>query len=95
MKKSIFLIMGIFLLSLVAGVSAKHVACGDVLTASTTLDSDVVCPAGFAGLALTLAADNVVLDGAGHSIVGAGSGIGVAIKASSWYFFAGCKRQHS
>ena len=43
--------------------------CGDILTSSTTLSADLICPPGFTGVALTLSADGITLDGAGHQIV--------------------------
>jgi parallel beta-helix repeat protein len=47
--------------------SASHVSCGDVITEDTTLDSDLVCfESGDA--ALTIGADGVTLDLAGHDI---------------------------
>jgi len=50
------------------GVASAQVACGDVLTADTTLTADVVCPPGYAGDALTLDADGIILDGAGFRL---------------------------
>jgi Right handed beta helix region len=47
---------------------ADHVSCGDVITADTTLDTDLVCPFGFSDPALTIGADGVTLDLAGHRI---------------------------
>ncbi len=44
------------------------VRCGDVITRSVRLDANVVCPDGTAA-AVTIAADHVRLDLAGHSIV--------------------------
>ena len=54
--------------------SADHVRCGDILTADTTLDSDLECPFSpdLEGQAITIAADDVTLDLGGHSIVGPG-----------------------
>jgi hypothetical protein len=56
--------------------SATHVQCGATITASTTLDSDVVCP-DFASVGVVIGADNVTLRLAGHTIqsVAGGSGI--------------------
>ena len=44
---------------------AAHVACGDVITHDTTLDSDLV---GCSGTALTIGADYVTLDLGGHRV---------------------------
>lgn len=51
---------------------AASAACGDALTASVTLDADLVCGAG----GLSVAADGIVIDLAGHTISGtSGNGI--------------------
>jgi hypothetical protein len=53
----------------VSRASATHVQCGNTITQSTTLDSDVVCPDTFTGgFAITIAADDVRLDLAGYAI---------------------------
>jgi parallel beta-helix repeat protein len=66
--------LGLVLALLVAALSfaltpgqalANHVGCGDVITYDTTLDSDLV---GCAGTALTIGADDVTLDLAGHRV---------------------------
>jgi parallel beta-helix repeat protein len=44
---------------------ASHVACGDVITRDTTLDSDL---AGCPGTSLTIGADHVTLDLGGHTV---------------------------
>lgn len=50
---------------------AEHVYCGSVITADTTLDSDVVCEGETYGVtAITIAADGVTLDLAGHMVSG-------------------------
>jgi FG-GAP repeat/Bacterial Ig-like domain (group 1)/Right handed beta helix region len=56
-------------------VPLDHVSCGDVITEDTTLDRDVVCPYGFGEPALTIAADGVTLDLAGHRIEIRGVGV--------------------
>ena len=69
-------------LALTLGASearATHVSCGDVITADTTLDSDLVnCP----GDGLFIGADNVTLDLDGHTIDGtlAPGGYGVYVE---------------
>jgi len=51
---------------------AGHVECGSVITEDTTLDSDVVCEGETYGVtAITIAADDVTLDLAGHVVRGA------------------------
>jgi Right handed beta helix region len=71
------LIAGLFVLAILlfAGpAQAAHVQCGDVITADTVLDSDLVdCP----GDGLTVAADGVTIDLSGHTIDGQGSGGGI------------------
>ena len=53
---------------------AAHVACGDTITADTTLDGDLTgCP----GNGVTIAAPGVTLDLGGHEIEGAPGGFGV------------------
>ena len=55
--------------------TATHVSCGDVITADTVLDSDLVdCPGNGVRLA-----DGVSLDLAGHTIDGQGGGYGIAV----------------
>jgi len=57
------------LLALAPHASATHVRCGDVLTESVKLDSDVVCPADFEGSALVIGADNITVDLRGFSVL--------------------------
>jgi len=62
-------------LALPAGnASAEHVRCGDVITADTTLDSDLIC----AGDGLTLV-DKAAVDLAGYTIQGADAGVGIKL----------------
>ena len=49
-------------------LSAGPVSCGDVITTDVTLSSDLACPAGFTGVVLTIGADAITFDGAGHTI---------------------------
>ncbi|MEV8637737.1 right-handed parallel beta-helix repeat-containing protein [Streptosporangium sp. NPDC051023] len=56
--------------------SATEVKCGAVVTSDVTLTADLTCP----GTALTVGADNVVIDLAGHTIRGPGSpGSGIEV----------------
>jgi parallel beta-helix repeat protein len=74
-RKLLALFAAVCALALPAGdASAEHVQCGDVITADTTLDSDLVC----AGDGLTIA-DAVRLDLAGHTIQGEGAGSGITL----------------
>jgi hypothetical protein len=57
------------LLALAPNASATHVRCGDVITESIKLDSDVVCPADFEGSALVIGADNITVDLRGFSVL--------------------------
>ena len=54
-------------LSLTAPATAAHVSCGDTITQSTTLDSDVVCADG-ASPGLFIGAGNLTLNLNGHAI---------------------------
>lgn len=49
--------------------SATHVQCGDVITKSVKLDSDVVCHPDFEGSALVIGADGITLDLRGFSVL--------------------------
>jgi hypothetical protein len=69
---------GLMLITATSPAFAEHVQCGDVITQDATLDSDVVCPYEFAGAAITIAADDVTLDLAGHAVRG------VSIYAASY-----------
>jgi hypothetical protein len=68
--------IGSVVLALTAGQAlASHVQCGDVITQDTTLDSDLTCPVGpidpstgQSYPALSISADGVVLDLAGHTV---------------------------
>ena len=55
------------------GAAAPGVTCGSTVTTDVTLTTDLHCPSGD-GIIL---ASNVTLDLGGHSLVGAGSGVGV------------------
>jgi hypothetical protein len=60
-------------LVVVPAAGANHVACGDVITADTTLDSDLAnCP----GDGVVIGADAITLNLAGHSIDGVGAQAG-------------------
>jgi nitrous oxidase accessory protein NosD len=58
-----------------AATSSPEVRCGDVLTADTTLTTDLDCT----GNGLVITTSGVTLDLAGHTVSGAGTGVGVAI----------------
>ena len=72
--------LGLFILiPLVAGFPADSrpaIDCGDVITASTTLDTDLACPPGTES-AIVIGASNIALDLGGHTISGHAPGIGV------------------
>ena len=55
--------------------------CGDTITQSTTLASDLDCR-GVTGIALTFSGDGLTLDGAGHRILGDRAAIGLLIKGT-------------
>ena len=57
---------------------ATHVECGDTVTQSTTLDSDLVnCP----GTGIRVVGENVTLDLGGHTVDGTGSAWGIHASA--------------
>ena len=59
------------LMAIAAGpAAASHVQCGGVITQDTTLDSDVICEGSSSAVAITVGADNITLDLAGHRIEG-------------------------
>jgi hypothetical protein len=58
------------LLAFAPTASAKHIQCGDVITESVKLDSDVACPADFEGSALVIGADHITVDLHGFSVLG-------------------------
>ena len=55
------------------GATAAAVSCGATIVQNTRLDHDLDCP----NTALTIGADGVTLDLAGHQITGHGQGVGV------------------
>lgn len=62
------------LLTVSGSAQAAHAQCGQVLVASTTLDSDLLaCP----GDGLVVGAHAITIDLNGHSVVGAGLGAGI------------------
>jgi len=73
-RKLLALFATVCALALPAGdASAEHVQCGDVITADTTLDSDLTC----VGDGLYVTASNVTIDLAGHTIAGVSSAVGI------------------
>lgn len=74
---SVAAIGAIALLACGAPAQAAHVACGDTITANTTLDGDLrACP----GNGVTIAAPGVTLDLGGHTVEGAPGGFGVVAR---------------
>src|SRR3712207_4871412 len=66
--------------ALVDVAGGSHVGCGQVITQSTTLDSNVgPCP----GDGIVIGADDITLDLGGHSVVGTGSSVGIALRVRS------------
>ena len=70
---SFVFVLIIFSLVLPQTAKAVHVSCSSTITTDTTLDSDLSCT----GTALTIGADNIVLDCNSHSITGDGTGFGI------------------
>ena len=59
--------------TLANAAAATHIECGDIITADTTLDSDLLCE----GDGLVIGAPGVTLDLGGHVVSGPGFGTGV------------------
>ncbi|MBT8439340.1 MAG: right-handed parallel beta-helix repeat-containing protein, partial [Gammaproteobacteria bacterium] len=77
MKINIRFLLVLLLTFASSQLMAQTPACETIITTSSTVitfDSDMVCPDGFVGTALTIQADDVTVDGAGFSIVAPGAG---------------------
>lgn len=72
-------ILIVFLGILVSINLASALSCGDVITKSVTLTEDLFC----SGTAITIDADNIVIDGNGHTIEGDGTGAGIYVFENS------------
>ena len=84
MKKTLILALGLMIVLCAAGVSALE--CGSTITADTILEADMPC----LGNAITIDADNIVLDCAGHSITGDGSGNGIYLSSRTGVTVKNC-----
>jgi parallel beta-helix repeat protein len=72
--KRLVVVASIAALAMLApAAKASHVSCGDVLTADTTLDSDLTCT----GNGLVIGASGIHVDLGGHTITGDGGDTGV------------------
>lgn len=71
------LTLGSILAVVVAPASAEHVQCGDTITQSTTLDSDIIDCADPRGRAIRIGASGITLDLGGHTVDGTGVGFGI------------------
>ncbi len=63
-------------------VAASGIACGDTITADTTLTADVVCPTGYNGVGLEIQASGVTLDGNGYRVIGGGGSSSKGVQVS-------------
>jgi parallel beta-helix repeat protein len=73
------------LLAIAPPASASHVQCGDTITQDTVLDSDIVCTGSeSASAAVTIAASDVRLQMADHTISQTGSGLTAGISVGSF-----------
>lgn len=83
MRRIVLLVLAVVLLGLAAPAAqaAPRLACGAVVTESTKLKGDLVCPT---GPALRIEPDGapVVLDLGGHKVKGSGTGVGIAVSAN-------------
>ena len=64
-------------------------ACGSTINADTTWDSDMSCNVN-GGNGITIGANNIVLDCAGHSMTGPGSGYGVELRNKNGVTIKNC-----
>ena len=71
------LTVGSILAVAVAPASAEHVQCGDRITQSTTLDSDIIDCAHPTGRAIRIDGTDITLDLGGHTVDGTGVGFGI------------------
>ena len=75
-KVGLSLLTVVALLLCATPANAAHVACGDTITATTVLDSDVVC-AGRQDTGLRIGAGNLTLWLNGYTVRGPGAGTGI------------------
>ena len=71
------LTIGSILAVAAAPASAEHVQCGDRITQSTTLDSDIIDCALPTGRAIRIDGTDITLDLGGHTVDGTGVGFGI------------------
>jgi parallel beta-helix repeat protein len=71
------LTVGLISVVAVAPASAEHVQCGDTITQSTTLDSDIIDCAHPTGRAIEIDGTDITLDLGGHTVDGTGVGFGI------------------
>src|SRR3954463_3663307 len=69
-------VVALFLVLYAGEALADHVRCGDTITRSTTLDSDLVCSGSLPGI--RAGADAVTLDLNGHLVDHSGIGPGIS-----------------
>ena len=73
--KDKILILTVFLALIFLASAASALSCGDTITESITLTENMTC----SGTAITVDADNVVIDGNGHTLEGDGTGYGIYV----------------
>lgn len=66
-------------LAWLVSTASAQVACGNIITTNTTLTADLTCTPGFNGNVLTVAADGVVIDGAGFTITAPDAAAGIVV----------------
>jgi large repetitive protein len=80
MNRSVgFTAVALLLLAFASPANATHVACGELLTTTTTLDGDITCGEG-QQTGLFIGADNITLWMEGHSITSTSTTPGVGIQ---------------
>ena len=83
----VMLVFSGFLTLLPAPVQAQSSLCGQTITSSTTLPSNVQCN----GQGITLGANTITLDCNGYQIVGSGGGRGITVQAYTGDTVKNCK----
>ena len=79
----VLLLLALAVYSTLPRAAEANPACGSTLATSTVLTADLNCASGFAGIVLTLAADDITLDGGGFSINAPDAGTGIYVPGRS------------
>ena len=82
------ILIAILTFSFTTAAVAANPPCGCTIYENTTLDAPMVCPAGVNGI--NIGKDNIVLDGAGYSITGTGTGYGIFLSGRTGVTIKNC-----